>query len=290
VGAIYLLVVFSDPSVFSSSSTAPIGLIFLPFFTALQAVPGAIGGAAIGFIAEGRLRGRRLREPGMAVAGLVALVLVSWGAATLVKGLVLGAEVRRVEGLAEPALGDVLKSRLLGRNLFVLAAIAGNPRSSGETLDRISRLTDPELHHANGSPFRDVRGKNRKGLAVMRLVASNPNVRPDTLERLAGSPDPYVRGDVAGNAKLPAPALARLAVSPDYLVAWGLSRNPHTPPEVLERLSRTGDRYARSNVASNPGTPAEVRARLMSDPDELVRDRATGAVTAPPDSILFRGR
>lgn len=48
VGALYLLVVFSDPHAFTSSSTAPIGLFFLPFYTAVHAAPGAIGGAALG--------------------------------------------------------------------------------------------------------------------------------------------------------------------------------------------------------------------------------------------------
>ena len=52
VGAIYLLVVFSDPHAFTSSSTAPIGLFFLPFYTAVHAIPGAIAGAALGAVIE----------------------------------------------------------------------------------------------------------------------------------------------------------------------------------------------------------------------------------------------
>jgi hypothetical protein len=135
VGAVYLLIVFSDPHAFTSSSTAPIGLVFLPFYTLIQASPGALAGTAIGFLIEGSKRGRRLREPGMAVVGLIALALGSWGAATLVKGFVLGAEVRRVEGLSEPELGEALQSRLFGRNPFVLAAVAGGPwRLDGDAL------------------------------------------------------------------------------------------------------------------------------------------------------------
>ena len=52
MGAIYLLVVFSDPHAFSSSSTAPIGLFFLPFYAAIHAAPGALGGAALGSVIE----------------------------------------------------------------------------------------------------------------------------------------------------------------------------------------------------------------------------------------------
>jgi len=284
VGGIFLLLVFSDSDAFTSSSTAPIGLIFLPFFTILRAIPGAIGGGAIGYVVEGWRRGRHVREPGMAAGALVAVLLSGWGAATLVRGFVLGAEVRRIELLSEPQLGEVLQNRLLGRNPFILAAVAGNPRASGDRLDRIAHLTDPRLHEAIGSVFKDVMGRNRKGLAVMRLVAQNPNVRPDTLELLAGSPDPYVRGDVAANPKLSATALERLGSSQDYLVMWGVSRNPSASLEVLERLSRSGDRYTRLHVASNPTASAEVRERLMRDPDELVRNAAIRAAPSPPDA------
>ena len=283
VGAIYLLLTFSDPHAFSSSSTAPIGLIVLPIVTAIYAAPGAIGGAAIGYLLEGRSRGRRLREPRMAFAGLVALGLCGWGATTLVRGLVLGAEVRRIARLEEPQLGEVLQRRFLGRNPFILAAVAGNPRASGETLDLISRRTDPELHRAIGTVFHEAMGSNYKGLAVMRLLARNPNVRPDTLERLAGSPDSYVLGDVVGNPKLPSSVLARFTSSEDYLIVWGVSRNPHTPPDVLDRLSRNDNPYTRMHVAWNPGTPPEVRARLSSDPDAAVRNAALQGSPRSPE-------
>ena len=283
VGAIYLLLTFSDPHAFSSSSTAPIGLIFLPIVTAIYAAPGAAAGAAIGYLVEARRSGRRLRDPGVVVAGIIAIGLVSWGIATLVRGLILGAEVKRIERLGEPRLGDVLQSRLFGRNPFVLAAVAGNPRASPDTLDLISRRTDPELHQSIGTVFHEAMGSNFKGLAVMRLVARNPNVRPDTLERLAGSPDPYVLGDVVGNPKLPASVLARFTSSEDYLVVWGVSRNPHTPPEVLERLSRSSNPYTRMHVAWNPGTPPEVRARLSSDPDAAVRNAALQGPLRSPE-------
>ena len=58
VGAIYLLVVLSDPSSFSSSPAAPMGLFFLPFYAAVHAAPGAIGGAALGSVIESWRRGR----------------------------------------------------------------------------------------------------------------------------------------------------------------------------------------------------------------------------------------
>ena len=58
VGAIYLLVVFSDPHAFTSGSTTSTGLFFLPFYTAVHAIPGAIAGAALGSVIEIGRRGR----------------------------------------------------------------------------------------------------------------------------------------------------------------------------------------------------------------------------------------
>ena len=52
LGAIYLLVVLSDPHALTGSSTAPNALFFLPFYTVVHVFPGALGGAALGAVIE----------------------------------------------------------------------------------------------------------------------------------------------------------------------------------------------------------------------------------------------
>jgi cell division protein FtsX len=58
LGAIYLLVVLSDPHGLTSSSSTANGLFFLPFYTAVHVFPGALGGAALGAVIESWRRGR----------------------------------------------------------------------------------------------------------------------------------------------------------------------------------------------------------------------------------------
>jgi hypothetical protein len=268
-------VLLSKTRLWSSSSTASIGIIFvIPVVAAMRAVPGSIVGASLGYLAWGWRHGRRLRERGMLVAVLLVVAVAGWAVRETVPELELGRKVRAVEQMGEPALAQVLEDPVFGHNVFVLAAVAGNPRASGETLDRITRRTEPELHEQVGSFFDDVQGKNTREVAVMRLVAQNPNVRPDSVERLASCTDMYTVAFVASNPKLSEETVRRLATSTDRYVLNGVAWNPRTPPELLERLSRSEDPYTRLGVAGNRSTPPEIIQRLRSDPDEFVRRQA----------------
>ena len=226
----------------------------------------------------------------MAVAGLLVLAVAGWVSWKTLPNLLLGREVRAVERMSEPELGRVLEGRTFGHNAFVLAAVAGNPRASGETLDRITQRSEADLHTVLASVFDDVQGNNIRGTAVMRLVAQNPNVRPESVERLAASSHTLTVAFVASNRKLSEATVRRLASSPDSNVLHGVAWNQNAPPEVLERLSMREDRYIRLAVAQNRNTPPDVLRRLQSDPDDLVRERALRAVPAPWDAIPLRPR
>lgn len=85
-------------------------------------------------------------------------------------------------------------------------------------------------------------GENKRGYAVMRLVIFHPNVTSEILEEQAGSPDPYVLGDIAGNKKTPQRILVDLLASIgessySYLIGWGLSQNTAAPVNILEALA-----------------------------------------------------
>jgi hypothetical protein len=285
------VVLVSKTRLWSSSSCAPIGLVtVVPTLAALSAVPGFIVGASLAYLASGWRHGRHLRERGMAVAGLLVIAVAGWAAWETVPDLLLGRMVRAVERMSEPELGRVLEDRTYGHDAFVLAAVAGNPLASGDTLDRITQRSDPDLHTVLASLFDDVQGKNTGGTAVMRLVAQHPSVRPESVERLAGSTYPLTVAFVASNPKLSEATLRRLAHSSDSTVLHGVAWNQNAPPEILERLSMREDRYIRLGVAQNPNTPPDVLRRLWNDPDDLVRDRALHAVPAPPDAIPLRPR
>lgn len=269
----------------STISTAAVGLIFeLPIVALLWGIQGGLIGFCAGYLLAARRSARGWRETGRVVAGLVLLTVGGRLTLEVVTGLVVGAEVRQVGRMDEPQLRGVLDSRLFGRNLFVLAAVAGNERTSAETLRQIASRPDPELHRKLGSIY-DVMGTNTHGLAVMRRVARNPHVDGETLEILSRSPDPYVLGDVAMNSKLPEEALARLLGREERMVSWGVALNPKTPPWALSRLSGNPDEYVRSNVARNPSSPPDELRQLARDPAWHVRrDVATNPKT-PPDIL-----
>ena len=279
-------VLLSKTRLWTSSSTAPIGIIFvIPVVAAMLAILGSILGASLGYLASGWRHGRRLRERGMVVAGLLVVAVAGWAAWETVPELVLGRKVRAVEQMSEPTVGQVLEDRTFGHDVFVLAAIAGNPRASGETLDRLTQRSDPELHTRHSSFFDDVQGKNTREEAVMRLVAQNPNVRPESIEWLARSPNVSTVAFVASNRKLSEETVQRLATSTDQEVLRGVAWNPKMPPELLERLSRSEDRYIRMGVADNSSTPSETLRRLESDPDEFVRRQARRTHPAPLETV-----
>jgi len=281
-------VLLSKTRLWTSSSTAPIGMLFVvPQLSAMLALPGSVVGASFGYLASGWSHGRRLRERGMAVAVLLVLAVAGWVAWETVPEVLRGRKVRAVEAMSEPGLGRMLDDRIYGHDRFVLAAIAGNPRASGETLDRITLRSEPELHERNGTLFDEVQGKNTRAVAVMRLVSKNPNVRPDSVERLASSSDEYTVAFVASNPKLSDATIRRLAESPNRFILHGVAWNPNTPPELLERFSRSDDPSMRLAVVGNRSTPPEVIRRLWDDSDDLVRRQARLTIRPREEGVPF---
>lgn len=274
-------VLLSTTRFWSSSSTAPVGIIFvLPVLAALAGLRGALVGAALGVLVSGWRAGRSLRTPAMAASFLVFLGVSGWTLADFAPELVASTSVQRVEQMSEPELGRVLDRPLVGRNVFVLAAVAGNPEASSETLDRIARMPDPDLHDGTGTVLDAAQGKNTRMLSVMRLVASHPHVQPETLERLVHSPNPSVVVEAVSHPKLSRERLAPLAGTRDPAVLRGLARNPNSPPELLDRLSTDPQVDVRLGVAWNRGTSPETRKRLQADTNEHVRETAIGGIRA----------
>lgn len=253
---------WSTTRFFTSSSTAPIGMIFVPIWALENTAWGALFGAGLGYLLSGRSAGRRLREPAMAISGLVVLGVGAWATFQLAPQPFIGRKVRAVETMSEPELGHVLDQRLLGRNVHVLAAVAGNPNASGETLDRIARLPDPGLHESQPTVFDAVQGKNTRMRSVMRLVAGNPNVRPQTLELLGQTGNFPVLRDVASNPKATPSLLDWLARSEDRFTRWAVAKNPNTSQQTLDRL-RTDANSEVSSAASRDGPRSPVPFRAQ---------------------------
>ncbi len=261
----------------SASSTAAIGFIFVPLVAIAAAVPSAVWGLALGYIAAHSRGVRRAVRAVLVMAWVVALAVPAVVCWQVYEGLGLQRAVHAVRGMDAAGLEAAFTASSWKRNKFFLGALAQHPAASDGLLERIAALPDPEFLEAMGSMW-DVMGENRKGLAVMRLVAGNPNTGVATLETLAGSGNEYVLHEVLRNPKTPLRVLQPHLQSTHYLMEWALALNPNTPVVALERLSRSADRYTRLHLTWNPAAPDSILDVLAKDADESVARNAGQAL------------
>jgi len=253
----------------STSSTACIGYVFLPFYAFKISILFFLFGYCAHFAVVAFFSPRRPKRGLLAIGIALALLLsfLYW----LGNGLLLCKEVDEVRNLDREGITRFLETSPLKENKYALNAILERPDMDAQTLYKIAQIPSPELHQRIGSSF-PVMGKNTRGLAVMRLVARHPNVDAQTLALLANSPDDYVLGDVAGNPKTPPEILPRLAQKGGQLIEWSLALNPNTPPEILHKLAASSNEYTRAGVARNSSTSQEDLELLARDSEWNVRD------------------
>jgi hypothetical protein len=187
-GALAAAAVATKGILASASSTAAIGFIFVPLVAAAVAIPVGIWGAALGHVVL-RLRGAVEGPRALFIAALVAAAaLPAVVGYEVSRGFALERAVHQALGMDPAGLEQSFDESPWRRNKYFLAILADHENASGGLLARIAGLEDGELYEPLGTLW-DVMGRNRKGLAVMRLVALNPNTPRETLERLAQDPD-----------------------------------------------------------------------------------------------------
>ena len=262
----------------SSSSTAGIGFVFVPFIMAAAMVFSGVWGIALGCVWHALRGTHNYYRPVLLLAWAMTLGVPAFCAWQVQQGLALEHAVAEASSMNASQLERALAQSPWRDNRFYLGAVVQNKAAGEAMLDRIAALPDPELYEPLGSLW-DVKSENRKGLAVMRLIAYNPDVGAATLQRLAEGPHgDKVLHDVLRNPKTPFKLLQRHFDSTDYLVEWALALNPVTPPAVLERLSHSNNRYTRLNLTYNEATPVPILEKLRQDPDEVLATQAAQAV------------
>ncbi len=238
----------------SSSSTAAIGYVFLPFVAFFTAIPFFV----IGFCAHyAAVKLRQRARVGYFFAA-IAVTLSAYFIGMSVYNAALLAEVQSVRTMPQPQQSAFLQDSSWRTNKYVLGALLENPDVSAESLYQIAMIPSPDLHHRMWATP-PIMGENTRGLAVMRLVVKHPNVDERTLVELAKSPDHYVLGDVASNPKTPVEILRQFYDMPDrdYLIDWGLAWNPNTPADILRELAKSPNEYTRSTAAGNTDISVE---------------------------------
>ena len=249
----------------STSSTAAIGILFIPFNAAPLSLPFFIFGYCLPDLVKW-IKGKssELSMSGKLRAS-IALITATCGITYIVYGIIFTLTVNNVRTINEPGIDNFLESSMFRSNKFALGALAQNQNVSAAVLDKIARLQWPELHDKMGSVWPVMDG-NGKGLAVMRLVVRSSNVSEKTIEYLAStSQNEYVLSDIAANPKTSIETLRSLEAKKNYLIDWGLSQNQKSPSDVfsklLDREKYFTQRTTLDLLLRNPSIPSEVRTK-----------------------------
>lgn len=273
----------------STSSTAAIAIIFIPFQAAPFAVPFFIFGYCLPDLLKwNRFNSARLSKS-TKLRGVIAASLGIYGIAYITSGIILTNVVDSVRTMNETRIDKFLESSLFRSNKFALGALAQNESASAAALDKIARLQRPELHDKMWTVWPVMAG-NGKGLAVMRLVVGNPNVSEETIEYLARmsqnellfgdtvenleriNQNGLLLGDIAANPKTSIETLRRLEAKKNSSIDWGLSRNPKSPPDVFIKLLNREKYFTQEvtlkHLLENPSTPSEVKTKASVLLDE----------------------
>lgn len=269
VGAGYLWAIFH-----STSSTAAIGILFVPMMSAAAAAVGAVLG---GMAHEARFRLR-------SALGVISLLSLAGVAVVGVQAGMHIALFQRLQGETNAeALGRAASAKLAERDYFTLAAIAANPRTPPVSLLEIASYPDVGLHEKRSGW---INSYDKDQLAVVRKVIRNPNAPVEALRKLAESRNEYVLGDLAQERRTPEDLLRTLAAKPHgYLVDWGLAANPSVPAEILQGLPYEKDKAVAHHLGYNTSTPVALLEKLALHSDAVVRGSVAGN-SSTPESVL----
>ena len=220
-GILVAIVAFAADCIFedwcirsSSSSTAAIGYIFLPFEAFIVSIPFFV----IGFCAHYAVVKLRQRSRIGYLFATITATLTVFFIYLSVNTLALLIAVNGVRAMPQNQHEAFLKDSFWRTNKYVLGALLEHSDLSAESLHQIAMIPSNDLHRKFFA-MPPIMGKNTHGLAVMRLVARHLNVEERTLIELSKSPDHYVLGDVASNPKTPEEILRHFFNMPsrDYL-------------------------------------------------------------------------
>jgi hypothetical protein len=213
----------------SRSSTAAIGVLFLPALASLSALPAAAFAAW-----------RASTRPAVRAAAWVALIASLIAPVVAVFG---GFQTRAKNGRADQVYAE--QERAIAANRVRIAALLrGHPGDEDAALsaeiaahrgDRTVLIPALETAFVPEETL-DALGRD-SDLGIVLIVARNPRTRPETLERIyrGASYPPYFFQALAANPHTPVPVLRDLAQHSheNSGIAPALASNPSTPRDVL---------------------------------------------------------
>ena len=173
------------------------------------------------------------------------------------------------------------------QNIYVLEALARNPRTSADILDKLILIANRYYELCTVDPL-DKQIADRY-YELCREVSKHPNTSAQTLEKLANDCDRDVRDKVMKHpnvsaiaieivqfmeGKLDSPisseCLVVLAKNNDYIVRQLVANHASTLADTLAELAVDKEADVRRVIASNPNTPIYVLSEFAQDPDSWV--------------------
>lgn len=259
----------------STSSTAAIDYVFLPIEILVVLILSGFFGFLVGIVIRGIIDRSYLRSFKFFFAVIIALPTISYCGWIGIKLNFTHTQVNNIRNMGREELDKAFADLQAGSyypnyDIYVLAAIALNPKASSKVLDKIAHLNHPKLNDKLFS-MTGLTKENRKGLATIRLVANNPNVSIDTLKYMMNSNNYYLLCDIAQNKLLSAEDLRTLFIKTQNnkeSIDWALANNHNTPEDVLRTISNRMNNYdydfesKKYYLNNNPNTPKDIKDKL----------------------------
>lgn len=205
----------------SSSSTASVGFIFLPFLAVLTAFKAWVFAFALAYL----ITAFTFHAPKLNIFVLLCIGIIIQGVwqfsgdvLDVIKSKMVIYEINMLHD--STMLNDKFKEYpqfTKEVQPFVLEAIALNPYTSSETLDSIAKTKEVVFEKRLDSLFY-FQPTNSKGFSVKRLVARHQNTSPETLRALSHTQDSSIVEGVIENEKTPLSILEDLTKSSDPAV------------------------------------------------------------------------
>lgn len=223
----------------SRSSTAAVGLIFLPIiFSVVVTVAFAISWSLL-YMAQFAREAVRRPQPGTIsnVGVLIALLILTATATGVVYGIWRQQLLHQASRSSEAeSLRSMVDRAVSVYDADVLSRLAENPHVTDDDLERIFYASKNRMEDHNSAHY-----------SVFRSLARNPRTPPKVLNMLAGCEEG-----------------TRTAVA----------MNPGTPKQALWQLAKDLSPYVRQWLTVNPAVPQELLRQLAQDPDPRVRGLA----------------
>lgn len=259
----------------STSSTAAINYFYLPIENLGVFVLSGFLGYLVGIIIRGIIERSYLRSVIFFFAFIITLPTILYCSWIGIKLSFTHIQVNNIKNMDREELDKAFIDLQAGSSyptydIYVLAAIALNPKASSKVLDKIAHLDHPNLNDRLFSLTGLIK-ENRKGLATIRLVAHNPNVSIETLKYMMNSNDYDLLGDIAQNELLSAEDLRQLFIMKtqnNTSIDRAFINNHNTPEDILRAIANRmniNDRdfnYKKHFLNSHPNKPKDISSKL----------------------------